>query len=84
MHSLSLQGCPEQWVLHAVIGLLEIHKGCEEGLFLELGTVDEMTQGEELMFCEHAGAEPGLAWGSEPAVVRPADDALIQYGRMAA
>lgn len=51
---------------------LEIHEGCEQGLLLELGTVDEMTQGEELiklMFCGHAGAEPGLTWGSEPAVL---------------
>ena len=29
MHSLSLQRCPEQWVLHAVIGLLEIHNGLQ-------------------------------------------------------
>ena len=41
-----------------------------------------MTQGEELTFCGHAGAEPGLAWGSEPAVLRPADNALIQDGRI--
>ena len=82
MHPLALQRRPEQRVLHAVIGLLEIHKGCEQELFLELGAVDEMMQGEELALCGHAGTEPSLAWGSEAATLRPADNALIQDGRI--
>ena len=80
MHPLALQGCPKQWVLHAATSPFEIHKGCEEGLFLELGAVDEMTQGEELVLCGHGGTESGLSQGSEPTLLRPADNALIEDG----
>ena len=80
MHPLALQRRPEQRVLHAVIGLLKIHKGCEQGVFLKFGA--EMTQGKELMLCGHVGTESGLARVSEPTILKPADNALIEDGRI--
>ena len=45
MNALALQCGPQQWVLYAIIGLLEVYKSCKQGLLLRFGPVNEMAQG---------------------------------------
>ena len=69
-------------MLHAAVHLSEIHKGCHRGLFLELRAVNKVAQGKKLVHDGHAGTKSGLARDPEPSILRPADNTLIEDGRI--
>ena len=64
MNALALQCGPQQWVLYAIIGLLEVYKSCKQGLLLRFGPVNEMAQGEQLVLC----GEPAWQGARKPLV----------------
>ena len=80
MNALVLQCGPQQWVLYAIIGLLEVYKSCKQGLLLRLGPVNEMAQGEQLVLCGEAWTKASLAGRKQAVGLGPIDNAAVEDG----
>ena len=80
MNALALQCVPQQWVLYAIIGLLEVYKSCKQGLLLRFGPVNEMAQGEQLVPCGEPWTKASLAGRTQAVGLGPIDNAAVEDG----
>ena len=80
MNALALQCGPQQWVLYAIIGLLQVYKSCKQGLLLRFGPVNEMAQGEQVVLCGEPWTKASLAGRTQAVGLGPIDNAAVEDG----